>query len=91
MGSKGSVIPYFITLAKNKKTIFLTDKNMTRFNITLEESVNLVDFVIKNMLGGEMFVPKLKSYKIMDLIKAISPNNKIKVVGIRPGEKFMKK
>ena len=61
---------------------------MTRFNITLEEGVKFVIFSLKNMIGGEIFVPKLKSYKITDLVKAISNNPKINLIGIRPGEKI---
>ena len=61
---------------------------MTRFNITLEEGVKFTNFSLKNMIGGEIFVPKLKSYKITDLVKAISNNPKINLIGIRPGEKI---
>ena len=61
---------------------------MTRFNITLEESINLVKYAIKNSIGKEIFVPKIPSIKIIDLAKAISPNSKIKITGIRPGEKL---
>ena len=61
---------------------------MTRFNITLEESINMVEWTIKNMVGGEIFVPKIPSYKITDLAKAISPNSKIKFIGLREGEKM---
>ena len=66
----------------------ITDKNMTRFSITLEQGVNMVFWSIKNAKGGEIFVPKIPSYKITDLAKSICPNNKIKVIGIRPGEKL---
>ena len=87
MGSRGSVIPFF--LKKGKKGIFpITDKRMTRFNITLEEGANFVLFCLKKMQGGEIFVPKIPSYKIIDLAKAISASAKIKFVGIRPGEKL---
>lgn len=87
MGSRGSVIPFFI---KQKETgyIPITDEKMTRFNITLQEGV---DFVIKNferMWGGELFVPRIPSYKILDVAKAIAPDAKIEIVGIRPGEKL---
>ncbi len=61
---------------------------MTRFSITLEQSVEAVVWVIKNSIGGEIFVPKIPSYKIIDLVKAINKNCKIKFVGIRPGEKI---
>ncbi len=88
MGSRGSVIPHFISEAKTKKTITVTDKRMTRFNITLNESIELVNFAVKHSLGGETFVPKLPAYKIMDLVKAVAPNKKILISGIRPGEKI---
>ena len=87
MGSRGSVIPLFLSL-KNKKNIPITDKNMTRFNITLSESVKFVTFCFDKMWGGELFVPKLPSYRITDLLKSISPNSKLKIIGIRPGEKL---
>ena len=61
---------------------------MTRFNITLEDSVKMVLFALKNMKGAEILVPKIPSYKIIDLAKSIEPNCKIKVIGIRPGEKI---
>ena len=87
MGSRGSIIPYFIK-TKNKGVLPITDKSMTRFNITLKESVALVLFSIKNSFGGEIFIPKIPSYKITDLAKAIGPSCKIKIIGIRPGEKI---
>ena len=87
MGSRGSVIPFFI---KMKKTGILpiTDKRMTRFNITLKEGVNLVLLAIKKMWGGELYVPKIPSYRIIDLAKAICQECEIKEVGIRAGEKL---
>ncbi len=87
MGSNGSVIPYFISI-KDRGEFPITDPNMTRFNITIEEGVNLVLHALQNAWGGEIFVPKIPSYKITDLAKAISPSNKHKIVGIRPGEKI---
>jgi len=87
MGSRGSVIPFFFK-EKSKGVIPITDKRMTRFNITLQEGV---DFVIKNlerMWGGELFVPKIPSYKILDVAKAIAPECKLVFNGIRPGEKL---
>ena len=87
MGSRGSVIPFF-QKQKEKGVLPVTDKRMTRFNITLQEGV---EFVIKNlerMWGGELFVPKIPSYKILDLAKAIAPECKLKFNGIRPGEKL---
>jgi len=88
MGSRGSVIPKFIQ-QKNKGHFTITDKNMTRFNLSLKESVKLVFDTIKySKIGGEIFVPIIPSYKILDLAKAISDRCKIKVTGIRPGEKI---
>jgi len=87
MNSRGSVIPFFISEAK-KGLIPITDKRMTRFNITLKESVNFVIKALKNAKGAEVFIPKTPSYKIMDLAKAISPKCRIKFIGIRPGEKI---
>ena len=87
MSSRGSVIPLF--LEQMKKGMFtITDKKMTRFNITLNEGVNFVNMVFSKMLGGEIFVPKIPSYKIMDLAKSISQTCKIKIVGKRSGEKI---
>ena len=87
--SRGSVVPEFIKVSKNKSLVVpITDKNMTRFSITLEQGVDMVFWSIKNAKGGEIFVPKIPSYKITDLAKSICPNNKIKVIGIRPGEKL---
>jgi UDP-N-acetylglucosamine 4,6-dehydratase len=87
MGSRGSVIPYFLKNQKNK-TINITDPRMTRFNITLSNSVNFVIECLNKMWGGEIFVPKIPSYKITDLAKAICPNSKIRYIGVRPGEKI---
>ena len=87
MGSRGSVIPFF---QKKKKdgVLPITDKKMTRFNISLEEGVNLVLYALNNAKGGEIFVPKIPSYNIVDLAKAIAPECKLQEVGIRPGEKL---
>ena len=87
MGSRGSVIPLFLK-QKNSNVICITDKKMTRFNITLSEGVNFVIKSLNSMYGGEIFVPKIKSYKILDLAKAISPKAKIKIIGKRSGEKI---
>tara|TARA_Y100000590_G_scaffold14377_1_gene17286 strand:- start:1887 stop:2900 length:1014 start_codon:yes stop_codon:yes gene_type:complete len=87
MGSRGSVIPFFLNQT-NKNFLPITDKNMTRFNITLNEGINFVILCLKNMWGGEIFVPKIPSYKITELAKAISPSSKLKIIGIRPGEKI---
>jgi UDP-N-acetylglucosamine 4,6-dehydratase len=86
-GSRGSVIPFFIEQSKTG-TITVTDKRMTRFNITLKQSVEFVIWAIENSVGGEILVPKITSYKILDLVKAITPNCKIIFTGIRPGEKI---
>ena len=87
MGSRGSIIPKFLEQAK-KGTLNVTDPNMTRFNITLKDSVKMVLFALENMKGAEILVPKIPSYKIIDLAKSIGPNCKIKVIGVRPGEKI---
>ena len=86
MGSRGSVLETFL---KDKKSgiLNLTDPSMTRFNISLSESVTMVLLAIKNSFGGEVFVPKLKSYYLKDLAKAVSEKCKINIIGIRPGEK----
>ena len=89
MGSRGSVIPLFQEINLNKKKLPLTHPEMTRFNITLNETVRLVETAITNSQYGEIFVPKLKSYYIKDLIEAISDRkNYFDIVGIRPGEKI---
>ena len=88
MGSRGSVIPLFLNQKKENKTFTITDKNMTRFNITLDESVKFVNMCISKMKGGEIFVPKIPSYRILDLLNAIKKNPKYKVIGVRPGEKL---
>ena len=87
MGSRGSVIPYFKKLKKSE-AFPITDTRMTRFNITMNESINLVLFALNNGKGSEIFVPKIPSYKILDVAKAINVNCKIKIVGIRAGEKI---
>ena len=87
MNSRGSVIPLFFEMRK-KKILHITDRSMTRFNITLNDGVNFVLNCIQSAKGGEIFVPKSSSYRIMDLAKAISSNSKIKIIGRRPGEKI---
>lgn len=87
MGSRGSVIPFF--LEKRKDGVLpITHEEMTRFNISLQDGVNMVMYALLHHLGGEIFVPKIPSYKILDIAKAIAPKCKTKVVGIRPGEKL---
>ena len=88
MSSRGSVIPYFQKLSSEKKVFPITDKLMTRFSLTLEESVKFSLSALNKMIGGEIFVPKVSSYKILDLVKAINSSAKIKVIGRRPGEKL---
>jgi len=87
MGSRGSVIPFFIEKAKTG-CLPITHKEMTRFNISLEDGVEMVLWAIENALGGEIFVPKIPSYNIETVAKAIAPNAEIKDIGIRPGEKL---
>ena len=86
MGSNGSVIPFFLNKRK-EGVIPITDPNMTRFNISLEDGVQMVMNALDIAWGGELFVPKIPSYKITEVAKAIGPNCKHEVVGIRPGEK----
>ena len=89
VGSRGSVLPFFIDLKnKNSKFFPITDLKMTRFWITLEQSAYLVLNSFLRMYGGEIFVPKIPSIKIVDLAKAVDSNKKIKFIGIRPGEKL---
>jgi len=88
MGSRGSVIPFFMAKAKNGNKIPITHKEMTRFNISLESGVEMVLWAIENALGGEIFVPKIPSYKIETVARAIAPNAELVDVGIRPGEKL---
>lgn len=87
MGSRGSVIPFFMNKRK-EGVIPVTHDEMTRFNISLQAGVDLVMYTIEHHLGGEIFVPKIPSYKILDVVKAIAPSCKIKINGIRPGEKL---
>ena len=87
VGSRGSVIPLFLKQRKTG-TVTVTDPRMTRFWITLEQGVKFVVRCIDLMHGGEVFVPKIPSMNIMDLVKAIAPNCAVKEVGIRPGEKL---
>ncbi len=87
MGSNGSVIPFFLK-KRDKGVLPITDVNMTRFNISLTEGVNMVLHALETAWGGELFVPKIPSYRITDIAMAIGPNCKHEVVGIRPGEKI---
>lgn len=87
MGSRGSVVPLFLEQAKSGH-LTITDDRMTRFWITLEEGVRLVIRSLEKMVGGEIFVPKIASIKVLDLAKVIAAGAKIKIIGIRPGEKI---
>lgn len=87
MGSRGSVVPFFLEKRKTG-TLPITDERMTRFNISLAEGVDLVLYALEHMWGGELFVPKIPSYRITDVAEAIGPKCKRVVVGIRPGEKL---
>lgn len=89
MGSRGSVIPFFINKRDSgAKELPITDMRMTRFNISLQAGVDLVMFAIGHHLGGEIFIPKIPSYRIVDVAKAIAPDMPLVEVGIRPGEKL---
>lgn len=87
MGSRGSVIPFFLK-KRSEGELPITHQEMTRFNISLEDGVNMVMYAIEHHLGGEIFIPKIPSYKILDVASAIAPECKLKTVGIRPGEKL---
>jgi UDP-N-acetylglucosamine 4,6-dehydratase (inverting) len=87
MGSNGSVIPFY--LEKRKQGVLpITDKEMTRFNISLDDGVEMVLFALQNAWGGELFVPKIPSYRICDVAEAIGPDCRHEFIGIRPGEKI---
>ncbi len=89
VGSRGSVIPFFLNLKKqNIKEFPITDERMSRFWMTLEQSVKLVIRALEESIGGEIFVPKIPSMKIVDLAKSIEPDCKFRIIGIRPGEKI---
>ena len=87
MGSNGSVIPYFFK-KREEGVLPITDTNMTRFNISLQGGVDMVMHAIEHAWGGEIFIPKIPSYRITDIAAAIAPECKSEVVGIRPGEKI---
>ncbi|ASM96135.1 UDP-N-acetylglucosamine 4,6-dehydratase (inverting) [Vibrio vulnificus] len=87
MGSRGSVIPFFLN-KRSDGVLPITHEEMTRFNISLQDGVNMVMYALEHHLGGEIFVPKIPSYKILDIAAAIAPECKTEVVGIRPGEKL---
>jgi UDP-N-acetylglucosamine 4,6-dehydratase/5-epimerase len=87
MGSRGSVIPFFLKQAKNGR-LTITHKDMTRFNISLNEGIEMVHWAIENAHGTEILVPKIPSYRITDVAKAVAPSCQTEIVGIRPGEKL---
>ena len=87
IGSRGSVVPFFLD-KRSSGTLPITDETMTRFNISLDEGVDLVLWALEHAKGGEIFVPKIPSYRITDVAEAIGPECKTEVVGIRPGEKI---
>jgi len=86
MGSNGSVIPFYMK-KRSEGVLPITNTKMTRFNISLQGGVDMVMYALEHAWGGEIFVPKIPSYKITDIAEAIAPNAEIKIVGIRPGEK----
>ncbi|MFP2997916.1 UDP-N-acetylglucosamine 4,6-dehydratase (inverting) [Spongiivirga sp. MCCC 1A20706] len=88
MGSNGSVIPFFIEKKRKEGILPITDPSMTRFNISLQGGVDMVMHALNSAWGGELFVPKIPSYKIMDVAEAIGPKCEKPIVGIRPGEKI---
>ena len=89
VGSRGSVVPFFLKLIDNNATSLpVTDSHMTRFWITLDEGVSFVIKTIQRMHGGELFIPKIPSVRITDLAKAMAPDLPIEIIGIRPGEKL---
>ena len=87
MGSRGSVIPFFLE-RRHTGVLPITDPAMTRFNISLQEGVDMVLWALENAHGGEIFVPKIPSYRISDLAQAVGPDCEHRVIGIRPGEKL---
>lgn len=88
VGSRGSVVPIFRELGEQGAPLTITDERMTRFWLTLDSAVDLVFYSLENMLGGEVFVPRIPSMKILDIAAAIAPEAPIEIVGIRPGEKL---
>jgi UDP-N-acetylglucosamine 4,6-dehydratase (inverting) len=87
MGSRGSVIPFFLSLAETN-CLPITDERMTRFMISLEEGVDLVWHALADMVGGEIYVKKIPSMKLVDIARAVAPNARHEIIGIRPGEKL---
>ena len=87
MGSRGSIIPHFLSL-RGQNTLPITDERMTRFMITLEQGVELVWHALADMVGGEIYVKKIPSMKVVDIARAVRPEAKFEIIGIRPGEKI---
>ena len=87
MGSRGSIIPYFLSI-KNQNKLPITDERMTRFMISLDQSVELVWHAFDDMIGGEIYVKKIPSIKLTEIANAIAPDSKYEIIGIRPGEKL---
>ncbi len=87
MGSRGSVIPFFLS-RRDAAALPITDPDMTRFNISLDDGVRMVLWALGNAQGGEIFVPKIPSYRVVDVAAAVAPNLEQQVIGIRPGEKI---
>ena len=92
LGSRGSIVPIFVNQIKNNQKITITDPNMTRFNITMDDALNLIFRSVKYGNGGEVFVPKLKAYKVEDMknaiIELLNANDDSEIINIRPGEKL---
>lgn len=92
LGSRGSVIPTFVQQIQNNRDLTITDPNMTRFNITMNQALELVFRALKNGVGGEVFIPKLKAYRVGDVsdvvLELMKSNNKKNIISVRPGEKF---
>lgn len=87
MGSRGSVIPFFLEQRK-QGFLTITNKEMTRFNISLDDGIKLVEYALLNHIGGEIFVPKIPSYNVETLARAVAPELPVKIIGMRPGEKL---
>jgi UDP-N-acetylglucosamine 4,6-dehydratase/5-epimerase len=88
MGSNGSVIPFFIKMREQNNELPITHPEMTRFNIPIEGGVDMIFHALEHAMGGEIFIPKIPSYRIMDVAEAIGPNCSKPIVGVRPGEKI---
>jgi len=87
IGSRGSIVEHLLKKSSLEK-VYITDERMTRFWITLEQAFRLVLFTLENMQGGEIFIPKIPSMKLVDLVNALAPNVPREIIGIRPGEKL---